>query len=265
VPVEVDLFDGAGLRLATRGVSAIAHFATKIPAMDEAMRPGAWEMNDRLRIETPRLLVEAAEANGVRRVIFESISLAYPDRGEEWIDETAPLLPLGDWPLSAATAEATLAEFGWRGGEPVSLRYANLYGPGRASGALIAAVAEGRMPIIGSGENFVSSIHVEDVGSSVVAALAVAPGVYNVGDDQPLRQREYLTHLARLTGGPAPVEMSYDEALEKLGVFAKTAAVSQRVSSRAFREATGWAPRFPSAIEGWQDVVQRERAGIGVA
>ena len=38
---------------------------------------------------------------------------------------------------------------------------------------------------------------------------------------------------------------------------------SQRVSNRAFREATGWAPQVPSGREGWQRLAETSPAMLG--
>src|SRR5690606_632067 len=202
------------------------------------------------------------EANGIRRFIFESLALAYPDRGDEWIDESTALSPITPWVRTAIEAEAMLNEFGRGGGEPVNLRFPRTYGPGRASGTLIDSVRRRQMPIIGSGTNFVSSIHTDDVGTAVAAALSVAPGTYNVSDDEPLPQREYLQHAADALGAPAPRRMAYPVARMVLGKLAVMASVSQRVSSAHFREAAGWEPRFRSAAEGWPDVVRRQEQAL---
>jgi 2-alkyl-3-oxoalkanoate reductase len=254
-PVSVDLFDPETVRKATEGTDVLAHFATSIPQGMAMAKRSAWVMNDRLRAEGTRNLVMAAEANGIRRMIFESIALAYPDGGEEWTDERVPLAPLAPFMRTALEAEAMLEAFGRRGGEPVSLRFSRIYGPGRASHLFLEAVARRQMPIIGAGENFVSSIHTDDVGTSVVAALGAPPGVYNVSDDEPLRQREYLDHAARALGAPAPRRLPYPPARVLLRGMARVAAASHRVSNRRFREVTRWTPRYASVREGWPEVM----------
>lgn len=256
-PVRVDLFDPAAVLTATRDANVIAHFATKIPQGADARRPEAWEENDRLRRDSARILIAAAEMHGIRRFIFESIALAYPHRGEQWIDESVALQPLLPQMRSAVDAEALLQEFGRRGGEPVILRYPHLYGPGRASSGLLAAVAAGRMPVVGAGDNFISSVHVDDAGASLVAALTVAPGVYNVGDDQPLCLRDYMTAVARALDAPPPPGLALTDARTLMGEFATVLAASQRIANTRFRTATGWRPRVPSALDGWPDVVRR--------
>ena len=80
-PVRVDLFEPFALVTAMAGSDAVAHFATRIPAGFAATRVGAWADNDRLRREATTDLIAAATTASVPRFIFESLALAYPDRG----------------------------------------------------------------------------------------------------------------------------------------------------------------------------------------
>ncbi len=157
---------------------------------------------------------------------------------------------------TAIEAEAMLAGFAARGGEAVSLRFGRLYGLGRASGDVIDAVRKRWMPIVGSGGNYVSSIHVADAGSAIAAAVDVAPGTYNVVDDEPLTQRVLLETIARSLDAPSPRRMPEMLARVMMGHAAKVLTVSQRVSNRRFREASGWRPRYRSAAHGWPEIAE---------
>jgi nucleoside-diphosphate-sugar epimerase len=250
-PVSVDIFDEDAILRATEGVDVIAHFATKIPFGFAAIRPGAWSPNDRLRTRGTRNLLAAARANGVRRFIFESYFGAYPDRGNGLIDERVLLEPVAPLLRSVIEGETMVNEFGAQGGEGVNLRFGNLYGPGRASDAYIALVQKRQMPIIGKGFNYISNIHVDDLGSALLHALTVAPGTYNVADDAPMLQTEYVRLVAASIGAPPPRQIPYPVARLMLDGLAKVIVGSRRLSNRRFREATGWHPQYPSAREGW--------------
>lgn len=251
-PVMVDLFDPEALRQAMRGVDTIAHFATKIPEGMAAAKRANWAMNDRLRTEATRNLIAAAEANGVRRFIFESFFGAYPDNGDDWIEESLPLQPVARILDSLVEGETLVNDFGAQGGEAVNLRFAAIYGPGRASNALIEMVRKRRLPIIGTGHNYLSAIHVDDVGSAVLHALTVAPGSYNVSDDEPMRQSDLNRLIAASLHAPAPRRIPYFLVRLLMGGVANVVTGSRRLSNRRFREAAGWRPRYPTAIEGWQ-------------
>lgn len=264
-PVQVDLFDERALRDAMRGADVIVHFATSIPRGFSATRRRAWQINDRLRCEGTAILISAAESTGVRRFIFESLALAYPDRGDSWIDESEELFPPSAVMGTVLEAERMLAEFEGRGGEAVSLRFGRLYGPGRASSDLIEAVRKRWMPVIESGNNFFSNIHAEDVGSAVAAAINVAPGIYNIVDDEPVTQRVLLEAVASSLGVPPPRHLPQGVARFMLGHVARVMTVSQRVSNRRFREATKWRPLYPSAVDGWTSVAEGFVAEVAAA
>ena len=242
-PVDVSLFDVSALEDALRGVDTLAHFATRIPRGFDQARLGSWADNDRLRREGTEALLEAATRAGVRRFVFESISLAYPDRGDDWTDESVPLVAVSPVMRTAIAAESRVARFA---GEGVSLRFGRLYGPGRASEDLVAALRARQMPIVGRGANYVSSIHSEDVGAAVLAALHVEPGAYNVVDDEPVTQRVWVESVAAAVGARAPRRVPEIVARLLMGHAAKVLTVSQRVSNRRFRASSGWSPRVPS-------------------
>ena len=250
-PVEVDLFDRDAVGRAVAGSDVVAHFATSIPTGNDATKLGNWALNDRLRGLGTSNLVLGAERAGVPRVIFESISLAYPDHGDAWIDESTALSAVAPMMQSAIDAEAMVARFGERGGEAVSLRFGRLYGPGRASEAMIEAIQGRQMPIVGRGDNFVSSIHVEDAGRAVANAVDVSAGVYNVVDDEPVTQREWMEAAVSALSGPQPRRVLYPMARVFAGKAARVLHVSQRVSNRRFRAAGDWTPRYRSVLEGF--------------
>jgi nucleoside-diphosphate-sugar epimerase len=96
----------------------------------------------------------------------------------------------------------------------------------------------------------VSSIHLADAAAAVVAALHGPIGTFNVVDDEPLTKREYAEALANAAGktmwlrGPGRAALVFGDHLTSL-------TRSVRVSNARFRTATGWAPRYPSARQGW--------------
>lgn len=251
-PVEVELFDREAVSRVVEGSEAVVHFATAIPAMARMANREAWELNDRLRSEATANLVDAALEHGVGRFVQESIVFVYADGKEEWLDEQSPVEPVWDALDSALTAESTVDRFNQAGRAGVSLRLGRLYGPGRASAGLVEAVASGKgAPSAGKGDNYVSSLHVEDAARAVEAALTTAPGVYNVVDDEPVRSKELIGSLSRTLGVKPPRRVPAGLARLVAGPAANLLTVSHRVSNRSFTEATGWKPEYPTITEGW--------------
>jgi nucleoside-diphosphate-sugar epimerase len=110
--------------------------------------------------------------------------------------------------------------------------------------------------VIGKGDNYFSSIHVDDAAAAIVAALEAPAGTYNIAEDNPSTQLEYARICAEELHLPKP--RRFPRWLGKLvmGGPANYILNSSRISNRKFKEATGWAPKYPSVREGFQQVAE---------
>jgi nucleoside-diphosphate-sugar epimerase len=210
----------------------------------------AWKDNDRIRTEGSSAVVDAAIAAGVGRVVQESVSMLYRDRGSSWIDEE---MPVDEYPIARANlaAEANVDRFSAHGGTGTVLRFGWFYGPGASHSEQMLALARHHIgSVVGLPEGYVSSIHMVDAAAAVVAALGAPGGTFNVVDDEPLTKLDYATALAAAVGkkmwvrGPGRAATLFGDRLTSL-------TRSLRVSNARLRSATGWEPRYPSAREGW--------------
>jgi nucleoside-diphosphate-sugar epimerase len=138
----------------------------------------------------------------------------------------------------------------------VVLRFGWFYGPGAAHSEQLLALARRRIALVmGRPDGYVSSIHVTDGARAVAAALYAPAGMFNIVDDQPLTKREYAAAMAQAAGTglwlrvPGRAGLLAGERLTSL-------TRSLRVSNARFRSATGWAPRYPSARQGWTATAQ---------
>jgi len=253
-PVAVDLFDPNGVREATRGCDAILHLATNVPPVSTAGRPSSWDLHNRLRTEATANLVAAAEANGVTRLVKESITFVYPDCGDEWITEATPLGPSTTALAPTLVGEDRALAFADRPGTTaVVLRFGLFYGGAANRGTdEMLRLARWRMSTIsGPSASYMSSVHADDAATATLAALEAPTGIYNVVDDEPLRRGDHLAAVAAAYGlgklRPLPTWLLRAVA----GRSARALVASQRVSNRHFRELTGWWTEYPSAREGW--------------
>ena len=249
-PVEADVFDREGMSTAVKGADAVVHLATHIPPVREMRKPGAWALNDKLRSELTPVLVDLALEHGVGTFVAESITFPYPDRGDAWIDESAPV----DTPYpSVGDLERAVERFRERGGRGVTLRFSQLYGPTAESIDAALGYARWRLAMtVGAPRGYQSSIHTDDAGAAVAAALGAPGGVYNVSDDEPLTRRENVDAFSEAFRLPHLWMMP--PWLSKLVGGSSSAALarSHRISNATFKDATGWAPTYPSARDGWQ-------------
>lgn len=258
-PVEVSLFDTPALRAAIKGCDAVLHFATKVPPIGRITRRSSAE-NDRLRRDASRCLVDAALAEGVAIYVQESIAFLYADGGDAWLDEDAPLLP--SWlSESARDAERETARFAQAGGRGVALRFGAFYAPyARSTVDTVRLARRGLFPVLGTGDQFLSSIHVDDAASAAVAALDAPSGAYNVADDEPLRFREYAEAIGTSVGVAPRLRLPAWLVKALFGEGSHVFLVSRRLSNRRFRAAANWKPRATSARRELPAVV-REIAG----
>jgi len=249
-PVYVSLFDRAALAAAFAGQDAVINLASAIPPMRRWMSAKAWRSNDRVRTQGSAAVVEAALAAGVGRVVQESVSMLYRDQGAGWVDEEAPI---DQYPMARGNlaAEANAHRFSQAGGTGIVVRFGWFYGPGAAHSEQLFALARRHFGLVlGPADSYVSSIHVTDAAAAVVAALHAPAGTFNIVDDEPLTKRQYADALARAAGttmwlrGPGRAALLFGDRLTSL-------TRSLRVSNARFRSATGWAPCYPSAREGW--------------
>ncbi len=249
-PITVSIFDRTALTEAFHGHDAVVNIASAIPPTAKFMQTRAWTENDRVRKQGSSAIIDAAIAAGVDRVVQESVSMMYPDRGDAWIDEQCPP---DHFPMAQANlaAEASANRFSTAGGAGVVLRFGWFYGPGATHSEEFFVLARRHIAIMmGPPNSYVSSIHVADAGAAVVAALAVPAGTYNVVDDEPLTKRSYADALSAAAGKAAWLRIPGRAAL-LLGNRSTSLTRSLRVSNARFREASGWTPMYPSARQGW--------------
>ena len=258
-PVAVDLFAADGVRRAVAGHDAVVNMATHIPrSVTRMMLPGAWRENDRIRREGSTVLVDAALAAGASRFIQESFAPMYPDCGDEWIDEAVPPRPVR-YNRSTLDAELSAARFTHGGGAGVVLRFAGFYGPDASHVPdLIRFTKRGMAPLPGPADAYFSSLALDDAATAVVAALGVPAGIYNVAENDPVRRREFADVVADGLGVPRP-RMQPGWMTKVMGSAGELFARSVRVSNRKLREASGWAPRYPSIREGWPALLAEMR------
>lgn len=264
-PVRADLFDPATLGAALDDAEAVLHLATRIPPADKMGKAHAWADNDRLRTESTRNLVDAALAGQVQTFIYPSVVLVYPDRGSAWIDaRTTPPEPIA-FVRSTLDSEAQVRRFAEAGRRGVTLRMGNFYGPQSGyTRDTLAYARKGLAAVLGPAA-YQSSVWIEDAARAVVAALDRAPsGTYDVVDDEPLRRAELVPLIARAAGKGRLWRLP--DFLMGLMLGRDLVAVnsrSQRVSNRAFRDATGWRPEVPSARDGWLRLAEDSPAVLG--
>ena len=253
-PVVCDVFDADGVRAAMADASpdAVIHQLTALPPRLDWGDPNVFDENNRVRTEGTRVLVDAALASGARRIVAESIAFAYAPTGDTSRRRTQRCSPTPHRHSAAPSRRSSSSServTGTAGIEGLVLRYGMLYGPGTyhdRRGSTAADIIAGREPLVEGATGMYSWLHVDDAASAAVAALERgAPGIYNIVDDEPAPQPEWLPVLAQALRAdpPAPAETPPPP---------ETPLMSLRGASNAkAKRELGWRPRYASWREGF--------------
>jgi nucleoside-diphosphate-sugar epimerase len=237
---------------------AVIHQLTAIPArIDPRRMQSDFALNDRLRSEGTRILVDAAQAAGARRFVAQSVAFAYAPGAPGTVHrESDPLFFDAPEPFRRSVHALRDLEQAVLGCGGLVLRYGYFYGPGSAisrAGSMAADMARRRMPVVGGGRGVWSFVHVEDAARATVLALTQgAGGAYNVVDDQPAPVSEWLPALAASLGAPRPMRVPAFIARLAAGSYGVSIMTeAQGASNELARRELGWTPDHASWREGF--------------
>ena len=199
-----DIRDPEALVAATTGVEGVLHLAGMM---------GLWRAMEEYRavnVAGTENVCRAALAEGCRVVHVSSWTVYGMGLGEP-VREDRPLRPLRE-PYAMTKAEGDIsvqrmiAEDQLRA---VIIRPGTIFGPG--STLNFARIADrlraGKWIIVGSGRNALPLVYVSDVVRGLLLALDQPDALgkaYNIGNDLPLSQREFLGAVAREIGATPP-------------------------------------------------------------
>jgi dihydroflavonol-4-reductase len=152
-------------------------------------------------------VARAAAAAGTRRFVLASTTAVYGTARNRAIDERTPPRPSSFYGYSKLHAERIALEHARDGFEPVIARITSVFGPGGQSWAgLFRSVAEGRMRLIGGGDNYQHPAAAQDIaaGLSLCASHGAAGGTYLLAGPEALTLRTMLDLIAEAVGAEPP-------------------------------------------------------------
>ncbi len=259
--VVCDALDREAVRdaLADARPEAVIHELTALPAaIDPRTIERDFVLNDRLRDEGTRILVEAARAAGADRILAQSIAFSYaPGPPGTLHGEDDPLRTAAQSPSSyARSAEAVRSlERTVLGAGGIVLRYGYFYGPGAAisrAGSMGDLLRARRLPLVGGGGGVWSFVHVGDAAAATLAALerGRAGSAYNIVDDDPAAVREWLPVIASALGAKPPLRVPAWLAHPLAGAYGvEVMTRAQGASNERAKRELGWWP----ALASWRD------------
>jgi nucleoside-diphosphate-sugar epimerase len=213
-----------------------------------------WTNNTLLRIRGTGKMERAALGVGVEVFLCQSIIMAYPNGGDNWLDENTPIDGSPER-RDVCHAVAIMESMMWLlRKHPRQMRWSILkggifVGPGTFQERTIEQIQRRELVVPGDGSHFVSLVHVEDVADAYVAALERAPGqsVFNICAE-PIRYGDYVDGLAERIGAPRPQR---DASVAK--------PPSHRATNAAAREKLGWEPNRSI----WPEELETMSSGVG--
>jgi len=183
----------------------------------------------------------------LRRYVHIGSTSVYAQTDGSWVDEDSPTEPTTETGQILVETENEVRSAHASTGFPgVLLRVSGIYGPSR--GHLLKQLLQGEARIEGDGSRWINMVHRDDAASAIVAAATQGqPGrTYNVTDDGPVRQGDFLRWLAREYGVPEPPVADGTEAKPR-----KRGLTQKRVSNARLRTETGWVPQYPDYRRGY--------------
>ncbi len=185
--VEGDVRDAETCLKAAEGCDGIFHEAALVSVPDSINRP---RDNHDINITGTLNVLEAARANGVKRVVFASSAAIYGDNPELPKCETMLPEPKSPYAMAKLTGEYYLKVYAECFGlETVALRYFNVFGPRQDPSSMYSGVISifserisERVPITiyGDGEQTRDFVNVADVVQANLLAMTTVKIVQDV-------------------------------------------------------------------------------------
>lgn len=204
-------------------------------------------------------LADACLAQG-KTLIYTNGCFGYGSHGKGWITETTPLSPSPMGVGHANMVRQLTARAEQDGLKVIMLTAGFVYGPGGLfKSAFYDTMKKNQLRVFGSGQNYWSTVHVDDLAQAYVRALASdAWGEnFNIVDDAPLRLRELVDGITAAAGhkrvGQIPPWL--------IGLMIGPPLVASltssfRVENQKAKDTLGWRPRYASFGEGVGDVME---------
>jgi len=200
-PVRGDLNDNDALRAGMKGCDVAFHAAAKVEEWGDSAE------FDRINVEGTQGVLDAARAEGVRRVVHVSTEAVLAggrplrNADESW---PYPAQPAGEYARTKGRAERRVLDANGDGLETVIVRPRLVWGPSDTSllPKIVEAVKAGRFVWIGGGRYPTSTCHVANLAEGMIlAAEKGRPGeIYFLSDGKSIEMRAFLTALLESVG-----------------------------------------------------------------
>lgn len=260
-PLKADLFDPGSLIKSTMGCSAILHLATHIPQKALPDQPADWEINDRIRTEGTVNLLKAAEKNNIKKFIQQSVTYVYGNKNGAPVDSGTPVAEKLPFMIrSALEMERRIRETSKV--DHIIARFGQFYsGDSFNTSGLIKSIKKRKMPMIGKGDFFWNTIHVDDAADAIVYCYKnfdhLKNHTLNFTDFNPLPYSKILSELSNYLGSKKPFGIPKWVAamILKKDIYQFITASHKIEQDQLISD---WQPEHPDFISGMKSTIDRE-------
>jgi len=185
------------VRRAVDGVDVVHHLAAAFRELNVGERH-YWEVN----VEGTRNVLEAAQAAGVRKVVYCSTCGVHGNIDAPPAGEDAPIQPADYYQRTKYEAEPIAREFFERGLKTVTLRPAAIYGPGDPERffLIFKRVAGGSFPMFGSGATSYHPLYIDNLVDAFLLAMQDGRGdgeAYLIADAEYVAIEDLVRRIGR--------------------------------------------------------------------
>jgi nucleoside-diphosphate-sugar epimerase len=253
-----DVRDPSTVRSALQGVDVVHHDVAQVPLAKN--RHEFWSVN----VEGTRVVLDAARAGGVRKVVLVSSSAIYGVPDDNPVDRRTPPRPGEAYGRAKLAGERLAADAAADGLDVTVIRPRTILGHGRLGifQILFEWVRRSRpVYLLGSGHNRYQFVHADDLADAcLLADQRSGPAIYLVGAERFGTLRQLLEGLVAHAGsesrvralpfGPTQLAM---KATGALGVSPLGAYHALMYGRELFfdvsdtRRELGWEPRWSNA------------------
>lgn len=186
-------------------------------------------------------------------LIYTSGTWVMGNTGENIANEESQIdpTPLVAWRPAVEQQVLKAAE---RGVRTVVVRPALVYGRGGGvlANIVYSARENGFVRFIGTGENYWTLVHVEDLAKLYVQALEKAPAktLWIAASGSPVKVSEIAQAVSQTVGIPGQTQAwPLEQARQLMGPFADALVLDQKISGTKAMQLLGWKPQSPSVID----------------
>ncbi len=206
-----------------------------------------------------------AIADGFNCPLILTLGTSFRTSGEQVADERWPIERFGIARIGEFV-DPLISVVTRQGSPPlIQMLPGEIYGPGGLfRNSMYEWMKDGNYRIIGSGENYIPRIHVEDCAEAYVQVLKKMPlgEKFIIADDGPCTMRNFAYFMADCMNVPRPKSVpSFIIRILMGTLIYETVTMNCRVSNAKAKTHLNWKLKYPTYLEGLPATIEEIESG----